>query len=182
MNDFSRAAQARSNRDFDEIAGEREREKVASQRASQGARTLKLLFVGFQRDFLSVQAIIDHAFCELADILRSVYARSSFFTLLSIHDVRETLEQQCVTSSLHSSLSLSLFVRLLDMRFSLSLFLSVLSSSSWESLEIDSRRGGCEVFLSWKGRSVGGGFDGRLIRLELNGKWKQRWIPEHFYF
>ena len=98
---------ARSNRDFDEIAGEREREKVASQRASQGARTLKLLFVGFQRDFLSVQAIIDHAFCELADILRPFYARSSFFTLLSIHDVRETFEQQCVTSSLHSSLSLS---------------------------------------------------------------------------
>lgn len=110
------------------------------------------------------------------------FTRAHHFSRFFPSTMYAKLLSNSVWQARYTPLSLSLFVRLLDMRFSLSLFLSVLSSSSWESLEIDSRRGGCEVFLSWKGRSVGGGFDGRLIRLELNGKWKQRWIPEHFYF
>lgn len=106
------------------------REKVRSQRASQGARTLKLLFVGFQRDFLSVQrsSIMRFASSTISSALRAlIIFHASFHPDIR---PRETLKQQCVTSSLHRDL---LFL-------SLSFFSSVLSSSSWESLEMDKEK------------------------------------------
>lgn len=64
----------------DSREGEREREKVTSQRASQGARTLKLLFVGFQRDLLlSVQRSSIMRFASSAISFMRAHHFSRFF-------------------------------------------------------------------------------------------------------